>query len=148
YLLLTLPNTENAGSATYQPLFPFGAGLSYTNYSFGMVAASRAGSSVRVQVQASNAGGTAGDLVGPVDVGQPVSDPVVPAKRLVGFTRTHLAAGASTTVTVTVPVSRLAITQGDIDATAPPSVEHGRYVFSSGSLSSALPTNASAALTF
>lgn len=146
YLLLTLPNTENAGSATYQPLFPFGAGLSYTSYSFGTVSAARAGNSVRVTVSVSNTGSKDGDLVVPVYVSQPVSDPVVPAKRLVGFTRVHLAAGASSTVTVTVPMSRLAITQGDIDATAPPSVEHGQYVFSSGALSSTLPTNASASL--
>jgi beta-glucosidase len=82
----------------------------------------------------------------PVYVSQPVSDPIVPAKRLVGFTRVHLTAGQQTTTTVTVPVSRLAITQGDIDATAPPSVEHGHYVFSSGALNSALPTNATAGL--
>ncbi|HEX3650065.1 MAG TPA: glycoside hydrolase family 3 N-terminal domain-containing protein [Pseudonocardiaceae bacterium] len=146
YLLLTLPNTGNSGSRTYQPLFPFGAGLSYTGYSFGAVSAARQGSSVRVQVAVSNTGAKDGDVVVPVYVSQPVSDPIQPTKRLVGFTRTHLAAGQSATVTVTVPVSRLAITQGDIDATAPPSVEHGQYVFSSGSLSSALPTDAGASL--
>ena len=147
YLLLTLPNTSNSSARTYQPLFPFGAGLSYTGYSFGTVSAARQGGSVRVQVAVSNTGTKDGDLVVPVYVSQPLSDPIQPAKRLVGFTRTHLAAGQSSTVTVTVPLSRLAVTQGDIDATAPPSVEHGRYVFSSGSLSSALPTNADASLT-
>jgi beta-glucosidase len=146
YLLLTLPSTINSGSPTYQPLFPFGAGLSYTDYSFGTVAAHRAGRSVEVSVAVANTGDRAGDLVVPVYASQPVSNPIVPAKRLVGFTRTHLAAGQRSTVTVSVPLSRLAITQGDIDATAPPSVEHGRYVFSSGSLSSALPTNAAASL--
>ncbi|HEX5118348.1 MAG TPA: glycoside hydrolase family 3 N-terminal domain-containing protein [Pseudonocardiaceae bacterium] len=146
YLLLTLPNTSNSGSATYQPLFPFGAGLSYTGYTFGTVGAARQGSSVRVQVAVGNTGAKDGDVVVPVYVSQPVSDPIQPTRRLVGFTRTHLAAGQSSTVTVTVPVSRLAITQGDIDATAPPSVEHGRYVFSSGSLSSKLPTDADAGL--
>ncbi len=84
-----------------------------------------------------NTGGKAGDLVVPVYVSQPVSDPIVPAKRLVGFTRVHLAAGSGPTVTVTVPLSKLAITQGDVDASAAPSVEHGQYVFSSGALSSA-----------
>lgn len=148
YLLLTQPSTSNAGSPTYQPLYPFGAGLSYTSYSFGTVTAAHQGGSVAVRVAVGDTGGRAGDLVVPVYVSQPVSDPIVPAKRLVGFTRVHLAAGQQETVTVTVPVSRLAITQGDIAATAPPSVEHGQYVFSSGALSSALPTNASAALTF
>jgi beta-glucosidase len=146
YLLLTLPNTSNSGSATYQPLFRFGAGLSYTNYSFGAVTAARSGSSVHVQVAVGNTGTKDGDLVVPVYVSQPVSDPIVPAKRLVGFTRVHLTAGQQTTVTVNVPVSKLAITGGDIDATAPPTVEHGQYVFSSGALNSALPTNTTASL--
>jgi beta-glucosidase len=147
YLLLTLPNTKNASGATYQPLFRFGAGLSYTSYAFGTVTAARAGHNVTVQVAVSNTGTKDGDLVVPVYVSQPVSDPLEPAKRLAGFTRVHLTAGQQTTVTVTVPVSRLAITQGDIDGASAPSVEHGQYVFSSGALSSALPTNVDASIT-
>lgn len=146
YLLLTLPNTANSGSPTYQPLFGFGAGLSYTNYTFGAVSAARSGDSVKVTVAVGDSGTQAGDLVVPVYASQPVSDPLVPAKRLVGFTRVHLAAGQQSTVTVTVPFSKLAITQGDVDGSAPPTLEHGQYVFSSGSLSSPLPTNASASL--
>jgi beta-glucosidase len=147
YLLLTLPNTKNASGATYQPLFRFGAGLSYTSYTFGTVTAARSGHNVKVQVAVSNTGTKDGDLVVPVYVSQPVSDPLEPAKRLAGFTRVHLTAGQQTTVTVTVPLSRLAITQGDIDGAGAPSVEHGQYVFSSGALSSALPTNVDASVT-
>jgi beta-glucosidase len=148
YLLLTLPSTQNNGSPTYQPLYAFGAGLSYTNYSFGAVSARNKGQNVAVSVQVANTGATAGDLVVPVYVSQPVSNPVQPAKRLAGFTRVHLNAGQSSTVTVTFPRSQLAITGGDIDASGPRTVEHGQYVFSSGALGSALPTNASAMLTF
>ncbi len=148
YRLLTLPNTYNGSGPVYQPLYQFGAGLSYTNYSFGAVSAAKAGNKVKVTVSVSNTGGKAGTLVVPIYVSQPISDPLVPAKRLVGFTRVNLAAGASTTVTVTVPKSSLAITQGDIGTTQAPSVESGQYVFSSGALSSALPTNASASLNF
>jgi hypothetical protein len=60
----------------------------------------------------------------------------------------HLAAGASTTATITVPKSNLAITQGDIDSSQTPSVESGQYIFSSGALGAKLPTNASASVTF
>ncbi|HEX3783084.1 MAG TPA: glycoside hydrolase family 3 N-terminal domain-containing protein [Pseudonocardiaceae bacterium] len=148
YRLLTLPNTYNGTGPVYQPLYAFGAGLSYTNYTFGAVTAAKAGNGVKVSVNVTNAGGKAGDLVVPIYVSQPVSDPLVPAKRLVGFTRVHLAAGASTTATVTVPKSTLDITQGDIGSTQLPSLESGQYVFSSGALGSALPTNASASLTF
>ena len=147
YLLLTLPNTKNSSGATYQPLFRFGAGLSYTNYTFGTVTTARSGHNVNVQVAVSNTGTTDGDLVVPVYVSQPLSNPIQPTKRLAGFTRVHLTAGQQATVTVSVPLSRLAITQGDIDGTAAPSVEPGQYVFSSGALSSALPTNVDASVT-
>ena len=136
YLLLTLPSTSANAGTVYHPLFPFGAGLSYTGYSFGTVAANRSGGNVTVTVGVSNTGSRAGDLVVPVYVSQPVSDPLVPAKRLVGFTRVHLNAGQSATASVTVPLSRLAITQGDVDSSQAPSVESGQYVFSSGALSS------------
>jgi beta-glucosidase len=148
YRLLTLPNTYNGTGPVYQPLYAFGAGLSYTNYTFGTVSASKAGNAVKVSVAVSNAGGKAGDVVVPVYVSQPVSNPIQPAQRLVGFARVHLAAGASTTVTVNVPKSNLAITQGDINSTQAPSVESGQYVFSSGALGAALPTNASASVAF
>jgi beta-glucosidase len=63
-----------------------------------------------------------------VYVAQPVSSVVVPPQRLVGFARVTLAAGQATTVDVHFPVSTLAETQGDIDASAPPKVEPGDYV--------------------
>jgi beta-glucosidase len=148
YRLLTLPATYNGTGPVYQPLYPFGAGLSYTNYTFGAVTATKAGNGVKVTVGVTNSGGKAGDLVVPVYVSQPVSNPLQPAQRLVGFTRVHLAAGASTTATITVPKSNLAITQGDIDSSQTPSVESGQYIFSSGALGAKLPTNASASVTF
>jgi beta-glucosidase len=148
YRLLTLPSTSNSGSPIYQPLYPFGYGLSYTSYSFGTVTAAKSGGSVTVKVGVANTGSQAGDLVVPVYVSQPVSDPLVPAQRLVGFTRIHLNAGQKTTATVTFPSSNLGISQGDIGSTAPPSIESGQYIFSSGALGAALPTNASASLTF
>lgn len=147
YLLNTLPTTNNSGTPQYQPLYPFGAGLSYTGYAFGAVTASTNHDTVSVTVAVSDTGGRDGDLVVPVYVSQPVSNPIVPAKRLAGFTRVHLTAGQSSTATVTFPVSRLAITLGDVDGTRR-GVEPGQYVFSSGALGSALPTNASASLTF
>jgi beta-glucosidase len=63
-----------------------------------------------------------------VYVAQPVSSVVVPPQRLVGFTRVTLDAGQSKTVDVQFPVSTLAETQGDIDASAPPEVAPGAYV--------------------
>jgi beta-glucosidase len=47
---------------------------------------------------------------------------------LVGFTRVTLGAGQSNTVDVQFPVSTLAETQGDINASAPPKVAPGAYI--------------------
>jgi beta-glucosidase len=46
----------------------------------------------------------------------------------VGFTRVTLDVGQSKTVHVQFPVSTLAETQGDINASGPPTVEKGGYV--------------------
>ena len=59
---------------------------------------------------------------------QPVSSVIVPPQRLVGFTRVTLDAGQSKTGHVEFPVSTLAETQGDIDASGPPTVEPGSYI--------------------
>jgi len=61
-------------------------------------------------------------------VAQPVSSVVVPPQRLVGFTRVTLDAGQSQTVHVQFPVSTLGETQGDINASGPPTVEPGDYL--------------------
>jgi beta-glucosidase len=75
-----------------------------------------------------NTGSRSGTDIVPVYVAQPVSSVVVPPQRLVGFARVTLAAGESKTVTVSFPVSKLAETMGDINASGPPSVEPGSYI--------------------
>jgi hypothetical protein len=40
-------------------------------------------------------------------------------------------------VTVSVPDSALGVVQGDINAQGPPQVEHGQYVFSTGTAGAA-----------
>jgi beta-glucosidase len=98
---------------------------------------------VTVTVDVADTGGGAGDLIVPVYVSQPVSAVLVPAKRLVGFTRTHLSAGTSGQVRVTVPAGALAVLAGDVNGSGTPTVEHGRYVFSVGT--AADPVTATAA---
>src|SRR6185369_4776907 len=75
----------------------------------------------------SNTGSRAGTDIVPVYVHQPVSVVLVPDQRLAGFTRVALDPGQSKTVQVSFPVSVLAVTPGDIEATSPPAVEHGSY---------------------
>ena len=133
YRLTTLPGTGSDPA----PAYPFGYGLSYTTYTSNVTAVSASPGGVSVKVAVANTGSTAGDLVVPVFASQPVSAVLVPSKRLAGFTRVSLAPGQSATVTVQVPDSALAVVQGDINAEGPPTLEHGQYVFSTGTAGAA-----------
>ena len=55
--------------------------------------------------------------------------------RLVGFTRVTLDPGQSKTVQVSFPVTELAVTPGDIDASGSPQVELGSYQAQVGRMS-------------
>jgi beta-glucosidase len=125
-----LPDTGSGQGHSYNPLFPFGFGLSYTTFQTSGLSAtgsvSRNGT-VAVTLTVANTGNRAGTAIVPVYVHQPVSDVVVPPQRLATFARVDLAAGQSKTVHLSFPVSTLRVTPGDIDATAPPQVEAGSY---------------------
>ncbi len=125
-----LPYTGSGQGSGYNPLYPFGYGLSYTTFSVtGLSATSSVSSSgtVSASFTVTNTGGRAGTDIVPVYVHQPVSAVVVPNQRLVGFTRVTLNAGESKTVQVAFPVSELAVTPGDISGISSPQVELGSY---------------------
>jgi beta-glucosidase len=132
-----LPGTNGGPGSGYDPEFAFGAGLSYTGYSFGGITVgkdtvdSRGG--VPVTVTVSDTGSRDGDLVVPVYVSRPGGSSVLaPPKRLVAFTRVALKAGQTRQVELTVPLSRLAVTPGDIDGSGTARVEPGAYRLSAG----------------
>ena len=125
-----LPGTGSGPGHAYNPLYPFGFGLSYTTFSTSGLSVTPNVSthgSATATFTVSNTGSKAGTDIVPVYVSQPVSGVVVPPQRLVGFTRVTLAGGASKVVTVRFPVSALAESMGDIDASGPPTVEPGSY---------------------
>jgi beta-glucosidase len=134
-----LPGTNAGPESSYDAEFPFGAGLSYTTYNFTSVKAAsasvRAHETVKLTVGVGNSGQRAGDLVVPVYVSQPSSQVLTPSRKLVAFTRVHLDAGQSRTVTLNVPPSELAVTPGDIDGSGPQVVEPGTYTFTAGTQS-------------
>lgn len=143
YLYNTLPNTYNGTGPVYQPAYPFGFGLSYGSTTEQVSHVSRSGNTVKVRLSVANTGARAGDLVVPVYVSQPISAVLVPAKRLIGFTRVPLAAGQRKTVTVSVPTHVMGVVPGDINGSGPRVVEHGQYVFSTGTVTdAATPTPA------
>jgi beta-glucosidase len=133
-----LPDTGSGQGHSYNPMFPFGFGLSYTTFTTSGLSATgtvRRNGTVDVTLTVANTGGRAGTAIVPVYVHQPVSDVVVPPQRLVGFARVTLNAGESKTVHVRFPVSQLAVTPGDIDSTARPDVESGGYQVQVGTMS-------------
>jgi beta-glucosidase len=125
-----LPGTNFGQGSGYNPLFPFGFGLSYTKFDVSGLSATSSVSStgtVTATFKVTNTGSRAGTDIVPVYVHQPVSAVVVPNQRLVGFTRVTLDPGQSKTVQVSFDVSQLAVTPGDIEATGSPQVELGAY---------------------
>ncbi len=125
-----LPGTGSGQGHSYNPLYPFGFGLSYTTFTTTNLSATSnvsTSGTVNATFTVTNTGSRSGTDIVPVYVAQSPSSVVVPPQRLVGFTRVTLDAGQSKTVTVSFPVSKLAETQGDINASGPPTVEPGSY---------------------
>jgi len=125
-----LPSTSFGQGNGYNPLYPFGFGLSYTTFQTSGLSATSSVSrngTVTASFTVANTGSRAGTDIVPVYVHQPVSAILVPNQRLAGFTRVSLDPGQSKTVQVSFPVTELAVTAGDIEGTGSPQVELGDY---------------------
>ena len=94
------------------PLFPFGYGLSYTQFAYSGItldkAAYRPGDEIRVSLTLANTGDYDGTEVVQVYVRDLVGSITRPVKELKAFQRVTLKAGESRNLTLTVPVSDLA----------------------------------------
>lgn len=127
-----LPGTGSGPGHAYNPLYPFGFGLSYTTFANSALTVTptvRTHGTATVTFTVTNTGTRAGTDIVPVYVAQPVSNGVIaPPQRLVGFTRVTLNPGESKQVHVTFPASALGVSEGDINSAAPPSVEPGGYI--------------------
>jgi beta-glucosidase len=133
-----LPATSFGQGSGYNPLYPFGFGLSYTTFQTSGLSATSSVSrdgTVTASFTVTNTGSRAGTDIVPVYVHQPVSAVLVPNQRLVGFTRVSLDPGQSKTVQVSFPVTELAVTPGDIQGTGSPQVELGAYQAQVGAMS-------------
>jgi beta-glucosidase len=126
-----LPGTGSGPGHSYNPLYPFGYGLSYTTFQNSALAVTptvRTHGDVTARFTVTNTGSRVGTDIVPVYVAQPVSAVIVPPQRLVGFARVTLNPGESKQVHVTFPTSALGVSAGDINSAAPPSVEPGGYI--------------------
>jgi beta-glucosidase len=94
-----------------EPLFPFGHGLSYTDFAYSRLQiAKTADGGLDVDFQISNTGSVDGDEVPQVYLGAPAKPPAgaqFPLNSLVAFDRIHLAAGETRTMTLHVAPRRL-----------------------------------------
>jgi len=125
-----LPSTSFGQGNGYNPLYPFGFGLSYTTFQTSGLSVTSSVSrdgTVTASFTVANTGSHAGTDIVPVYVHQPVSAILVPNQRLVGFARVSLDPGQSKTVQVSFPVTELSVTPGDIEGTGSPQVELGDY---------------------
>jgi beta-glucosidase len=92
-----LPSTAAGPGSTYNPLFTFRFGLSYTTFAVDSLTVSGPSTrdgSVTASFTVRNVGGSAGTDIVPVFVQQSAAPVLVPPHRLVGFTRVDLIAGS------------------------------------------------------
>jgi beta-glucosidase len=95
-----------------EPLYPFGFGLSYTTFKLSNLRTSSPqlakDGTVKVSVDVTNTGSRAGDEVVQLYVKYPGSKIERPHQQLAGFQRVAVQPGATKTVEIALPASRLA----------------------------------------
>jgi beta-glucosidase len=93
------------------PLYPFGYGLSYTNFSYGELKLSkntiRKGEKIQASVSVKNSGTREGEEIVQLYIRDLVADQVRPVKELKGFEKVKLAPGQEKTVTFTLDATML-----------------------------------------
>jgi len=101
-----------------KPLYPFGYGLSYTQFDYSNIRLSAtqatAADVIQVQVSVKNTGIHAGDEVVQLYVSDPVASVTRPVKALKGFKRVHLQAGQTAQLTFELDVRHLAFYDRDM----------------------------------
>jgi len=109
-----------------EPIFPFGFGLSYTQFKFDNVRVEpksiRPGGSAKVSVDITNTGSRAGDEVAELYVHQQVASRTRPVKQLRGFKRVTLDPGQKMTVEFTVGPEDLSLIDVNMNKVVEPGI--------------------------
>ena len=100
------------------PLFPFGYGLSYTEFEYSdlqvLTPQVKLGGNVKVSVKITNTGKVAGEDVAQLYVRDLVAETTRPVRQLKGFQRVSLEAGESKVVEFEIPTEELAYCHRDL----------------------------------
>ncbi|MFO7755740.1 MAG: glycoside hydrolase family 3 N-terminal domain-containing protein [Bacteroidales bacterium] len=108
----SLGNTSHYIDAGYEPLYPFGYGLSYTTFEYSDLKADRPaldpGDTLTIDFLMTNTGERSGEETAQLYIRDPVGNVTRPVRELKGFKRVHLEAGESKRVTFMLPARSLA----------------------------------------
>jgi beta-glucosidase len=137
---------HDANNVPYE--YPFGYGLSYTNFTYGTATASATTmgpeDSITISVPVTNSGTRDGKETVELYISDPVSSVARPVKELKGFTKLDIPAGQTRTATFTVDASSLSF--WDVN-THSFKAEAGEFIARIGSSAATLPATVSFTLT-
>ncbi|QSG03382.1 glycoside hydrolase family 3 N-terminal domain-containing protein [Natranaeroarchaeum sulfidigenes] len=117
YLPGPTPIGADEHESSYDPLWPFGHGLSYTEFEYRSLETDSPtvsnDSTITVNVTIANTGDRAGATAVHVFASRPVSSVVTPAKQLVGFDRVELESGEERTTSLEVDAEQFSVVRPD-----------------------------------
>ncbi|WP_324756709.1 glycoside hydrolase family 3 N-terminal domain-containing protein [Haloarcula sp. GH36] len=129
----------STGATDNTPMFEFGHGLSYTDFTYESVSVTPPTvgnpankSEVTVTVEVRNSGEMAGEHIVELYNTQSYGSVLQPIRRLLGYERVSLDAGERTTVEITADLRALEVVPGDVLALGPKVVEAGEYELTVG----------------
>lgn len=93
--------------APLEPVYPFGYGLSYTEYAYSDLTAEIENQTLRASVTVTNTGSRDGEEIVQLYVRDPAADRVRPVKQLINFRKVAVQAGESVRVSFEVPIAEL-----------------------------------------
>ena len=115
-----------------KPLYPFGYGLSYTDFAYRGLDVTQDEENVTVKFFVSNTGNYDGDEVAQVYIQFPDQGTTLPLKQLKGFKRVHISKGQETEITVRIPKKELRLWSENNSEFYTP---EGNYIFLVGASS-------------
>ncbi len=118
YLHPMLGEESEASGVSTRPEFPFGAGSGYTTFEYSgcrvLQSSIAAGEAIEVELVVTNTGERRGDEIVQIYAHDFVGSITRPLRQLVAFTRVAVDAGASRTVTMSIPTTRLAFSDREL----------------------------------